>query len=140
VTELLASLAEPHGLRTTRTPAFLRWRYGLDPLRYRVLRRGAGITDGVAVFRVRGRGAATETALVDLLVPGGDRRATRDLVRAVLVATRPDYLISVQRPPVAGRSIRLPGQGPLLTYRGVNRSSVPDLGSWDLALGDVELF
>ena len=47
VAELLGSLAGPAGLRTARDPAFLRWRYGLDPLRYRVLLRGAGIADGV---------------------------------------------------------------------------------------------
>ncbi len=140
VDDLLATVEGPRGLRTRRTAATLRWRYGLEPLRYRVLLRGASVADGLAVFRVRRRGAAVETALVDLLVPGGDRRATRGLVGAVLDATRPDYLISVQRRPVAGRSIRLPGQGPLLTWRGVNRTVVPDLPSWDLALGDIELF
>lgn len=140
VADLLATVAPPSGLRTHRTPATLRWRYGLEPLRYRVLLRGAGIADGLAVFRVRRRGAAVETALVDLLVPGGDRRAARDLVRAVLVATRPDYLIGVQRRPISGRSIRLPGQGPLLTWRGVNRHDAPELAHWVLTLGDIELF
>lgn len=140
VGELVASLGAPTGLRTSRTPETLRWRYGFDPLRYRVLLRGAGIADGLAVFRVRRRGAATETALVDLLIPDGDRRAARDLVRAVLGATRPDYLISVQRRPISGRSMRLPGQGPLLTWRGVNRAAMPDLATWDLSLGDIELF
>jgi GNAT superfamily N-acetyltransferase len=140
VTELLASLGPGTGLRTTRTPELLRWRYGLEPLRYRVLLRGASVTDGLAVFRVRRRGAAVETALVDVLVPGGDHRARRDLVRAVLVATRPDYVIGVQRRVVSGRSVRLPGQGPLLTWRGVNRSDRPEADRWDLALGDIELF
>jgi GNAT superfamily N-acetyltransferase len=137
---LLASLAPARGLRTARNAAFLRWRYGLEPLRYRVLLRGASVDDGVAVFRVRRRGAAVETTLADVLVPGDDRRAARDLVLAVLRVTRPDYLISVQRRVVDGRSIRLPGQGPILTWRGIGRTDLPALDRWDLTLGDIELF
>jgi GNAT superfamily N-acetyltransferase len=137
---LIASLDPARGLRTARSPAFLRWRYGLEPLRYRVLLRGATLDDGFAVFRVRRRGAATETTLADVLVPAGDRRAARDLVGAVVRATRPDYLISVQRRVVDGRSVRLPGQGPILTWRGIHRTSMPALDQWDLTLGDIELF
>jgi len=137
---LLASIAPARGLRTVRTPEHLRWRYGLDRLRYRVLARGATIEDGLAVFRVRRRGLAVETTLADVLVPGGDRRAERDLVAAVVRATRPDYLISVQRRVASGRSIRLPGQGPILTFRGIHRASMPPLDRWDLTLGDIELF
>lgn len=137
---LLASLGPAHGLRTARDPAFLRWRYGLEPLRYRVLQRGATLADGAAVFRVRRRGAAVETTLADVLVPDGDHRAARDLVRAVLRATQPDYLIAVQRRLVDGRSVRLPGQGPILTWRGIHRTSMPALDRWDLTLGDIELF
>jgi GNAT superfamily N-acetyltransferase len=140
VERLLASVAPPSGLRTARSVDFLRWRYGLDDLRYRVLWRGASVEDGLAVFRVRRRGAATETTLADLILPGGDRRARLDLVAAVRRATGSDYVISVQRPPLAGRSVRLPGQGPVLTWRGIGRSAAPGLDAWDLTLGDVELF
>lgn len=137
---LLDSLRPTDGLRTERSPAFLRWRYGLEPLHYRVLLRGASVDDGLAVFRVRRRGAALETTLADVLVPDGDRRAARDLVAAVARATQSDYLLSVQRPLVSGRSIRLPSQGPILTWRGIHRPSMPALDRWDLAMGDVELF
>jgi hypothetical protein len=138
--ELVASVGPAVGLRTSRDPAFLRWRYGLGPLHYRVLLRGATIEDGFAVFRVRRRGAAVETTLADVLVPDGDRRAARDLARAVLRATRPDYLISVQRRAVDGRSVRLPGQGPILTWRAIRPAPRPTLDRWDLTLGDIELF
>lgn len=137
---LLDSLGPPRGLRTERSAEFLRWRYGLEPLHYRVLMRGASIEDGFAVFRVRRRGAATETTLTDVLVPGGDRRAARDLALAVVRVTRPDYLISVQRPLAAGRSVRLPAQGPILTWRSIRRPAMPALDRWDLTLGDIELF
>jgi len=137
---LVASTGPARGLRTTRSPEFLRWRYGLGPLHYRVLLRGASIDDGLAIFRVRRRGAATETTLADVLVPGGDRRAARDLVLAVVRATRPDYLISIQRRAVDGRSVRLPAQGPILTWRAIRPAPLPTLDRWDLTLGDIELF
>lgn len=139
--DLLASQPAPRGLRTRRTPAFLRWRYAAGPLRYRALLGSGGrVEDGLVLFRLRRRGPAVEATVCDVLVPGGEPRALAALTRELLRRARPDYAIRVQPRARDGRFVRLPGQGPLLTWRGVNRTARPDLGDWDLRLGDLELF
>lgn len=142
VGELLASLAPPRGLRTRRTPAYLRWRYGFEPLRYRAVTLGNHVTDGVAVLRLRRRGPALECALCEVLVPSGDRAAERALVRAVVRGSGADHVIRVGGPAVDRSGfVRLPGQGPILAWRPLH-DGVPGgrLDEWDLGLGDVELF
>lgn len=139
--ELLDSLAPAAGLTTDRTLAHLRWRYGFGPLRYRASTLGADPAEGLAVWRVRRRGQATEAALCELLVPGGDRRARLALERAVVRAAQADYVIRLGGPAVDRAGfLRLPAQGPVLTRRALGRDEGASLGSWDLALGDVELF
>ncbi len=137
--ELLASLPTGAALRTNRTPAYLRWRYGTPLLGYRAIVGSRGLAGGVALFRVRNRGPAREVALCDLLVPRGDPRVARRLVQALLRVADADYLIRLGGGVVApGGMIRLPGQGPLLTWRAVSDPVVPR--EWDLTLGDIELF
>jgi GNAT superfamily N-acetyltransferase len=125
----------PGARRTRRTPAFLRWRYGFEPLHYRICHLGSSIADGFAVFRLRRRGAATEAALCELVAP--DRSRARRLVRAVAQAAGADYVIAAGRPP---GTMPLPGQGPILTWREVGQVTRPPLKHWDLVLGDIELF
>jgi GNAT superfamily N-acetyltransferase len=137
---LLGGQPAPDRLRTHRSAAFLRWRYAMGPLRYRVLLRTGRVEDGFVVFRLRRRGAAVEATIGDVLVPGGDRRLERELLRAVRREARPDYLIRVQRPPITKSALRLPRQGPRLTWRAVGRTDAPPLADWDLRLGDIELF
>ena len=72
---LLAAIGPPDRLRTARTPAFLRWRYGLAALGYRAIAVDDDPAAGLAIFRVRRRGAATEAGVSDLLVPLGAERA-----------------------------------------------------------------
>ncbi|HEY3672909.1 MAG TPA: GNAT family N-acetyltransferase, partial [Acidimicrobiia bacterium] len=50
---LLAGQPAPRGLTTRRSAALLRWRYGLEPLGYRVVCLAAGPAEGLAVFRRR---------------------------------------------------------------------------------------
>jgi GNAT superfamily N-acetyltransferase len=137
---LLGSQPHPTGLRTARTPAFLRWRYAGGPITYRVLLRGASVEEGIACFRLRARGAAVEATLCDLIVPDDDPSARAELLRSVRRAARPDYLIRVQRPLAQNGLVRLPGQGPLMTWRALRPSTMPPLDAWDLRLGDIELF
>lgn len=137
---LLASQPPPSGLRTRRDAAFLRWRYTAGPLQYRALLRTSRLEDGVALFRLRSRGAAVEATLCDVIVPDDDARLVRALIRSVRRTAHPDYVIRVQRPVVSGTVVRVPGQGPRLTWRAVDRSSAPGPGDWDLRLGDIELF
>jgi GNAT superfamily N-acetyltransferase len=127
------------GIRTRVTRDFLRWRYGTPLLGYRVVVAPGGPADGMAIFRVRARGAAKEVALGALLVPGGDGRRAGALVRAVARVADADYVLAIARGRIGpGGLVRLPGVGPLLTYRAVNAATPP--ASWDLTLGDIELF
>jgi GNAT superfamily N-acetyltransferase len=142
VQDLLDEIA-PHGrLRTRRTPEYLRWRYGFGPLEYRALTVTDRAADGLAVFRLRRRGASLECALVEVLVRDGDRAARHGLIRSLAAASGADYLIRIGGP-LADRSgfIRAPRQGPILTWRPLAGGRAGGrLDDWDLSLGDVELF
>ncbi|MGZ4753974.1 MAG: GNAT family N-acetyltransferase [Acidimicrobiia bacterium] len=136
---LLASQSEAAGLRTHRTPEFLQWRYGTPLLAYRAVVAPGGLDEGIAIFRIRARGSAREAALVDVIARGGDRRIAARLTRAVTRVADADYVIRLGGGIVTpGGMLRLPGQGPLLTWRAVGSSTPP--ASWDLSLGDIELF
>jgi GNAT superfamily N-acetyltransferase len=129
------------GLRTNRTPAYLRWRYEFPDLGYRALTVSSRLADGLGVFRVRRRGGAVECALCEMLVPDGAPGARRELLRAVAREAGSDYVIRIGGGPVDSGFVRLPRQGPVLTWRPL-APGVPGatLDAWRLGLGDVELF
>ena len=136
---LVASLPAPTGMRTNLSAAFLQWRYRTPLLAYRAVVAPGGLDDGVAIFRIRARGSAREAALGAVIARGGDRRISAHLTRAVARAADADYVIRLGGGLVTpGGMVRLPGQGPLLTWRAVGESSPPE--HWDLSLGDIELF
>lgn len=140
--ELLATAARPPGLHTHRTPDYLRWRYGFEPLAYRAIALDDDVRRGLAVFRLRRRGPALECALCDAIVPAGAARARRALLRAVTRQCGADYVIRIGGPAIDGNGfVRLPGQGPVLVHRAI-AEGVPGsrLDDWSLSLGDVELF
>jgi hypothetical protein len=143
VASLLSSQRRPGGLTTQRSLAFLRWRYGgFEPLHYRAVLAGSSLAEGVAIFRVRQRGAARECALADVIVPGGDPRLAARLARRALAVSGADYLLALgagdRRWPGFVRTDRL---GPLLTWRAAARNGpAPPLPDWSVVLGDVELF
>jgi GNAT superfamily N-acetyltransferase len=141
--ELLGTVAPPGGLRTHRSVEHLLWRYGFSPLRYRALALDDDPAQGLAVFRTRRRGASIETALCEVTVPDGDRRAARELERIVAHHSGGDHVIRLGGP-AADRAgyVRLPRQGPLLVWRDVTGGgrTAPGVGRWDLTLGDIELF
>ncbi len=140
--DLIAAQPPPLGLRTRRSPAHLRWRYGFGPLEYRVATVADSAADGLAVFRLRRRGPAVECAVCEVLVPAGHGAQVRRLMRSIARSSGADYLIRIGgRPVEPGGFVRLPGQGPVLVQRPL--TGAPDggrVGDWDLALGDVELF
>jgi GNAT superfamily N-acetyltransferase len=141
LTELLAGQPESHKVRTRRTPQFLAWRYGFEPLGYRVLARSASLRDGFAVFRRRQRGKALECVLCDVVVPGGDERQAERLLDLVQKAAPADYMIRLDsRRVTRGPFVRLPRVGPVLTCRPLDSSPAPGLAAWKLSMGDVELF
>jgi GNAT superfamily N-acetyltransferase len=143
---LLASLPSAAGLRTRRTPAYLRWRYaGLAWLGYRAVTGPTGPSGGLALFRLRRRGPAVELAVAEVLAPEGDPRLAAALLRRALAAGRSagaDYAVGLGPVPGAARAgmARIPRTGPLLTYRGLARPHPPALPAWELTLGDIELF
>jgi L-amino acid N-acyltransferase YncA len=139
VTRLLAGLRRTNGLRTRVNLEYLRWRYGLPALRYRVLTAGPTVEDGAVVFRLRRRGTAVEAVISDLLVPGQDRKLGGELCRRVLEVAGADYAICLGRGSARG-FLPLPEQGPMLAWRALADTSRPSLNDWDLSLGDIELF
>jgi predicted N-acetyltransferase YhbS len=137
---LLASQPEPRRLATRLSPEYLRWRYtGFPPLAYRVSTIGSSIADGIAVWRLRARGAALEAAIVQVLAPGGEVRARHRLARRAARESGADYAIVLGAGGGPG-FVPLPGQGPILTYRSVAGGAPPARAEWGLVLGDVELF
>jgi len=139
VEKLLGSVPPPAGIQTHRTPAYLRWRYGFQPLAYRALLNGSSPTDGMLLFRVRKRGRSSELVVGDVLLPEPTPSTVRRLVRAALRATGADYALGLRTVPASGL-VPLPGQGPILTWRSLASGSMPPLADWKLSLGDIELF
>jgi predicted N-acetyltransferase YhbS len=138
---LLATQPAATELRTHRTVPFLRWRYGLPELAYRVV----GIDDdprrGFVVFRIRRRGAAVEAAICDFLVPDDDPRLVAAAIRPLTRRSRADHAVAVARPGLRRAGfIWGPRLGPVLAWRAVTRNAQPSLDLWQLTLGDVELF
>lgn len=129
-----AGAAPAGGLRTRRTPAFLRWRYGSALIRYRAL----ATRDGLVVFRLRRRGAAVETAVLDVLPRDGSARRRGRLLRHAAREAGADYALRLGGP--GAGYLPLPRQGPLLVCRPLAATAVPGLADWHLALGDIELF
>jgi GNAT superfamily N-acetyltransferase len=139
VDALLGSLPDD-GVRTLRSTAYLRWRYGFAALGYRAVTAGAGGRDGAVIFRLRRRGPAVEAAVCEELVPARNASLTRRLLGQVLRTTGADYAIRLgDHGPRAG-CVPLPGQGPTLLYRALVRPTPPAPKAWRLALGDIELF
>ena len=145
VRDLLAAIPEASGVCTRKSPEFFAWRYGHEPLHYRVVRVGASITDGFAVFRLRRRGPALEAVLCDIVVPNPhEPRAGRQrlrLGRRVARLSGADYVLRIDgRPITRDPFVRVPGIGPVLTFRALTGGAPPPLGRWRLNMGDIELF
>lgn len=132
--ELSQTMAPATGVRTMRSADHFSWRYGFDPLHYRVLRAD----EGAAIVRVRQRGSATEAVLAELLAD--DQRTARSLVKAARKLPGVDYVLAVGH--AAHQSARMapmPRLGPHLTVRDL-ASPAPVYDQFRFSLGDIELF
>jgi GNAT superfamily N-acetyltransferase len=138
INELLDSQSRSRAIVTRRSVEYLRWRYGDSPVEYRATAMHGDVAAGLALFRVRRRGAAREVALCEALAPEGDRAAERRLVREVARTSGADYVLRVAGP--GDGCVPLPGQGPTLTWRPFRDSPRPERHEWSLTLGDLELF
>jgi len=140
VRELLASMRGDARLHTLRTVEYLQWRYRPDALGYRAVVVGGRARDGLAVFRVRPRGSLVAASICEVLVPAATPGAGGRLVRAVADVPGVDYVVRLARSDVRRGFVRLPGRGPVLTWRGLRDGGAPGAGGWNLEFGDVELF
>lgn len=141
LSELLESQPVGDRMSTERTPEYLRWRYGFEPLGYRILLAGSSVGDGFAAYRLRRRGGAVELTLCDVVVPGNRTSDRRRLVSEVARCAGGDYLVQAGGALVGpGPAVRAPGFGPVLTWRALADARRPTIGAWRLSLGDVELF
>jgi GNAT superfamily N-acetyltransferase len=140
IDRLFERLPGHRGLATVRTSEYLRWRYGFEPLRYRVLLAGSSPEDGLAVFHLRRRGRAVEATICDVLVPEGARGAEHRMMKEIARLTRADYLLRIDRRRFIRGFTRLPRNGPILTGRSIDGRKIPTLADLSLSMGDVELF
>jgi GNAT superfamily N-acetyltransferase len=152
VETLLEQVGAPwERLSTPRDVAFLRWRYGSAPgFDYRVVREERdGRLRGLAVFRVRARGALWETTVADVIVGSGDVGTAARLLRRVTRVASVDHVTGhfpdgSEARAAATRSGFVPTPaGVTFVVNPLRSDLLPDprrLGSWGLCLGDVEVF
>jgi GNAT superfamily N-acetyltransferase len=139
VERLLATCGGAPAISTDRSAAYLQWRYRFEPLQYRAVMLGPDVEDGLVIVRLRRRGKALECAVCEVLVPsdGSLRHVMRDIVRS----SGADYLLRCGRlGTLRDGFLPAPQLGPVLTWRPICTTGVPEMADLDLALGDVELF
>lgn len=135
-------------LATPRDLGFLRWRYGTgSSLDYRAVVHSRREGDaGLAIFRVRRRGALWETAIAELITRPGDRAARRRLLGEVIRAAPVHHvtlLDSADRTGGAGAGFVRSRSPMTLVVNPLHDGICPDPtepASWALTLGDVEVF
>lgn len=129
------------GLRTPRTPEYMKWRFAGHPTaRYRTISR-EGQT---AVLRPNHRSGRKEVVVSELL-----GRASAKLVREAARVSRASYLVAwfsrstpEWKAAVLGGMIPVPGVSALTLVANPLRSlpvDVMSLSKWDISLGDLEL-
>lgn len=114
----------PAGWHTPITADYVSWRYGFEPLGYRLV-------DG-AIVRVRTRGPVRELSVCEVL-------GAAPAVGQILRATNADVAIATGIGPRAG-FIPIPALGPRLTWRQMRLTETPVLDDLALSLGSIELF
>ncbi len=127
-----ATVGDGRQLTTNASAGYWRWRLGLADLHYRVVDGD----DTAVVVRVRRRGPARELVVVAAF---GSPRAVDRLARHSAKVARCDYAIRLGEPGRHG-FIAVPGGGPVLTWRALDKAAMPPLANWRLAMADVELF
>jgi len=140
VARLLNRLPVHHKVATTLTPQYLRWRYGLASLNYRVVMHSSSAEDGLAVFHLRRRGRAVEGTICDVLVPVEAAGAEARLMTKIASLTDVDYLLRIDRRRVLRGFVPIPRIGPVLAFRSINGDTTPRMDELSLSMGDVELF
>ena len=140
------------GYRTERSLAYLDWRYGAHPeIEYGVhtLHDGAGLAGVVVARPVRGIAGLQALVITEMLLRTPTRRAGVRLLRSLLRASGSDYVVAHFAPGTIERQalvlagfVRAPRRGYTFVARSLNPAPAdPTLpGSWDLTLGELEIF
>lgn len=149
----LVAMHEAHrpqvGLRTTRSCDYLQWRYGQHPhLTYAVYPFEVhNKLVGFVVLRPNTRYGWQEVVINEMFLTASDYGKL--MLQAMYRALKNDYLIAHFAEGTLERMllkqtgfITVPRQGLTFTVRQLNTTSVPTTkaSSWDLTLGDLELF
>lgn len=138
-------------LVTPRTLDYLRWRYGdASGLGYQAVRLlDRGLLRGLAIFRVRPRRRLWEATVSEVIAGAGDWVAARRLLSRVGRSTRVDHVACHVSPGTTlARAARLAGFlavpfGITFVVNVLHQRLDIDpchLRSWDLSLGDIEVF
>jgi hypothetical protein len=126
--------AEDRHLSTNRTQAFTQWRYGNQLLAYRHI----STASGSLLVRARRRGVSQELVISDVIGLGAPER---DAVATCFAAEAGlDHVLRCGPSAFGQGFLRLPGGGPVLTYRALRLCAMPPLPNWQLQMGDIELF
>lgn len=139
------------GLRTQRDVQYLEWRYGRHPsVQYGIYPlEDRGQLAGFAIFRPHIRYNLREIVMNELFLKEPDRGLGKALMKGALGNMNGDYVIahfaeeSFEKELIAGSFfLRAPRKGIIFTVRSLNPTSPEpyDAASWDLTLGDLEIF
>ena len=139
------------GLRTPRDGSYLAWRYGRHPaVKYGFVPvEQDGHLAGFAILRPNRRFGLREVVLAEVFLRPGEPHAGKRLMSRVVEEARGDYCVAAgslgtreQRLLRGALFFRVPGRGITLTVRSLTRMPIDPAspGSWDLTLGDLEIF
>lgn len=146
--DLLDAARHDTALHTARTPAYLAWRYGVaSGLDYRCLQvERDGKLVGLGFARPRLRGGLVELMLCEVIVRPGDHRAARAVLRMAAKAGSHHVVAhlgpDLRRAGLASGYVVVPRLGIGLVANPRRPVPVDALapGSWNLSLGDLEVF
>ena len=139
-------------LHTRRTLGYLRWRYSQYPfVKYRVIyRQNHDELPGCLIFRPSGRLGMKEIVLSELITPKQDREIASALIKEMVSCLDADYIVAYFPERSFERDILRRNGFHDLPFQGINfavnsLSEVPGLqpgqfSSWELSLGDLEIF
>ncbi len=130
----LPPTAAPAAFTTSRDRPYLDWRYGFEPLGYRVIQTD----NAAAVVRLRTRGKAAELVVADVFA--NSSRSSRQPFRQLRRLRGVDHVLTLAsaahpQPPL----LPVPKLGPHLTVRSLSQPA-PAAAQFRFSLGDIELF
>jgi GNAT superfamily N-acetyltransferase len=141
-----------NSLHTRPTLDYLRWRYAQYPfVKYRAIyRKDCGELSGCIILRPSGRFNMKEIVLSELIMPGHDRTIASGLIKEMVKQLNADYIVayfpeySFERDILRRNGFHdLPFQSINFTVnnlREITGLKPLQFGSWELGLGDLEIF